>query len=229
MRLLSACVFAAIVSSCGGTEQSRRIFPIAVTGTHQAIVTDSGWSVTLTRAHAHLEAVRFFSGKVLLSRRPAPWWKELWIGTAWAHPGHYVPGEALGERVASLDVDLLASEPAAWGDASAVTGTYGSAQLTYGAPGFELEGTATKNGTSITFSAQFTPPTAVAGVRFEHEMTTAPGAVAVELDLSAILSRVDFAQIGASAKPLDPSSPAFNGLGRGVEDTSAYVFTWKEN
>lgn len=217
-----------LLSACGGTERTRRTFPVEVTAKAAPLVTDSGWAVTLSSARMQLEALRFFEGKVVLARR-APWWQGLLVANAWAHPGHYVPGEALGELVAPLEVDLLASSPTPWGTASAVTGEYGSAQLALGGKGLVLAGTATKGGTTVDFSAEFLPPAALEGVRFEQVMTTAEGTVQVLLDLQVVLSRVDFSSVGSSAKPLDPSSPAFNGLGRGVEDTTAWVLTWKEN
>lgn len=217
-----------LVVACGGTERTRRSFPVEVTAKSAALVTDSGWAVTLTKATLHLEALRFFEGKVALARR-APWWRALVVSDAWAHPGHYVPGEALGELVAPLDVDLLATAPLSWGTASAVTGDYGSAQVTLGGAGLVLEGVATKDTARVEFSTAFLPPAALEGVRFEQVMTTAAGTVQVLVDLQAVLSRVDFAAVGSGAKPLDPSSPAYNGLGRGVEDTTAWVLAWKES
>lgn len=213
--------------ACGGTERSRITIPITAVGDHSNLVTDSGWTVTLTQATAHFEALRFFEGKVLLSRH-IPWWRNALIGTAVAHPGHYIPGEALGELIAPLEVDLLAETPVSWGTADGVTADYGSAQLTYGGDGVVLEGTATKDGTSVDFSARFLPPLDVEGIKYEATMTTTPGAVQVAVDLHVILSRIDFAATGSGAMPLDTTSPAFNGFGRGVEDTSAYVITHQE-
>lgn len=224
MKHLFLCL---LLAACGGTERTRRTFPVEVSGSTAPLLTDSGWSVTLSKASLHLEALRFFEGKVVLARAQ-PWWRGLLVSSAWAHPGHYVPGEALGELVLPLDVDLLATTPTAWGTASAVTGEYGSAQVTLGGAGLELVGVATKGGASVEFSAQFLPSEALEGARFDQLMTTASGVVQVQLDLQVVLSRMDFAQVGSGAKPLDTASPAFNGLGRGVEDTSAWVLSWKE-
>lgn len=215
------------LTACGGTERTRRTFPVVVSAKAAPLVTDSGWTVTLTSATAHLEALRFFEGKVLLSGSP-PWWRQVLVSEAWAHPGHYVPGEALGELVSPLDVDLLSATPSPWGTSNAVTGDYGSAQLTFGGTGLALAGVATKGAAQVNFGAALAPAAGLEGIKFEHAMTRATGTVELTLDLSVILSRVDFGLVGTGAKPLDPASPAFNGFARGLEDTSAYLITWKE-
>ena len=218
-----------VLAACGGTERSAITFPVTVKGNTANLVTDSGWTVTLSKATAHVEALRFFEGKVLLSRRSPPWWDGLLISTAYAHPGHYIPGEALGELIAPLDVDLLAATPASWGTAAGVTADYGSAKVTFGGTGVELTGTATRDGQSVAFSGTFLPAIEIEGIKYEATMTTTPGAVEMAIDLSVLLSRIDFSLVGSSASPLDPTSPAFNGFARGVEDTSAYVITHLEN
>jgi hypothetical protein len=149
------------------------------------------------------------------------------IGSAWAHPGHYVAGAALGELLQPVEVDLLAPETP-WGDAAAVTGTYGSAQATLGAKGFRLQGSAVKGAQTVVFdTGDVMSSTAIEGIPFAHVMDTSGGQVRIAVDLAAILSRVDFAQVGAGASPLDGTSPAFNGFVRGVKDSSAYVVTWE--
>lgn len=224
MKWLSWLLLAVVASSCGGTARTRRTFPLVVSSTTGTMVTDSGWTVTLSTARVSLASARFFSGEVPVVRRfdPLGWL----IPSAWAHPGHYVPGEALGELLTPVDADLLDGDTA-WGDVSAVTGEYGSLQLTLGAAGLHLAGTATNDTQSITFDATFTPPAAIEGVPFAHAMDTTPGRVRVAVDLAAVVTRMDFAYVGAGAAPLDVASPAFNGFARGVEDSSAYVTTWE--
>lgn len=227
-RLLSLLALAALVA-CGGTERQRTSFPVTVSGGVETVTTDSGWRVSLTKATAHLEAVRFFEGKVLLARAlpRLPWWRTVLVPPAFAHPGHYVPGEALGELLRPVTVDLRSTTPTPWGEASGLTGEQGSLQLTFAAGGLELAGTATKDAQALPFTAVFAPTAAIEGVRAEHVVTTSGAGVDVRLELAVVFSRVDFAQVGSSASPLDPTSPAFNGLVRGVADTSAWVVTWQ--
>lgn len=227
MRRLTWLVVAVSLASCGGTARTRRTFPVVVSAAPGALVTDSGWAVTLSSASVALSAGRFFSGAAVVSwRPPARPWDWLW-GTAWAHPGHYVPGEALGEVLAPVTVDLLAGDTP-WGTADAVTGPYGSFELTLGAGGVRLAGTATKGGQTVAFdTGAFTPPAPIEGIPFARDLDTAAGQVRVAVDLAVVLSRVDFSQVGTGAAPLDQASPAFNGFGRGVLDATAYRLSWE--
>jgi hypothetical protein len=217
--------FSLAVMACGGTSRTRTTFPVEVAAVgREGLTTDSGWAVTLTKATVSLGAVRFFTGKVLIGRRFDPW-SMVW-STAWAHPGHYQQGEAVGELVQNADIDLLEG-PVAWGTANAVTGDYGSMQLTYAAQGLRLAGFATKAGQRIDFEATtMMPAKPLEGIAFDRVMTTEKGVVRVAFDFNVILSRVDFSAIGMSAAPLDPASPAANGLNRGLLDTTAYRVTF---
>ena len=223
-RLKTVLLVSVLLAACSGTERTRRTFPLKVETKTSPLLTDSGWAVSLTEAKASLASARFFTGKVLLSRRWSP--MGLLISEAWAHPGHYQQGEALAELLAPVEVDLLSGAATPWGTASAVTGEYGSLQLGYGAGGLAVKGTATKNGTSVPFTATFTPAAPLEGLKFEQVVTSAPGAVTLTFDLNTLLSRMDFAHVGASATPLDTSSVAFNGFARGIEDTTSYTTTW---
>ncbi|MEW5737994.1 MAG: hypothetical protein AB1938_03655 [Myxococcota bacterium] len=223
---VAASLLALLCLSCGGTERTRSTFPLVVSKESGALVTDSGWTVTLTSATASLTSARFFSGEVpAISRRWSP--LDLLISTAWAHPGHYVPGEALGELLTPVEVDLLAGDTP-WGTVSAVTGRYGSMQLTLGSAGLRLAGMATKDMQTVAFDTQgFAPAAPIEAIAFAHDMDASAGQVRLAFDLKATVSRMDFAQVGTGANPLDPASPCFNGFGRGVQDSSAYHATWE--
>jgi hypothetical protein len=220
---------AVLALSCGGTESTRRTFPLVVAPSAGAPVTDSGWAVTLSSARVSLEAARFFAGEVpsLTRRAPSRRLVDWLMPSAWAHPGHDVPGAAMGELLSPVDVDLLQPETA-WGEVRGVTGRWGSLELTLGAAGVRLAGTATKGGLVVSFdTGRFTPPGPVRAIAFAHQVDASPGRARLTVDLGAILSRVDFGQVGAQASPLDVSSPAFNGFARGVEDSSAWRGAWE--
>lgn len=227
------------------TEAERRTFGVAMTATLPTGPNEHGWTVTPEAAWLSVGAVRFFEGRVLLSRAPRFDWYSLIGGTAHAHPGHYVPGDALGEVLNIQTVDLLAGT--ALGTANAVTGSYGSMELTLATPTaatdtqnllgghqVHMRGTATHaTGATVRFDAAVDlPKAAIAGVRFERELKQEPGAVRIAVDLGKWVGRIDFATAsqpdaaGISTFPAD--SQAQNALVRGVEDTSAYVVTWVE-
>ena len=216
--------------ACGATEGTRITFPMAVAGVAPTSPTQTGWTVALTSAEVHLSAARFYTGKVLISRRFDPW--SLIISSAWAHPGHYQEGQALGENLSHLDADLLGGE-VDWGTATAVTGEYGSMQLTY-AGALTLKGTATKGSEHFTFDTGGSLPKAkIEGIKFDQVIGAAKkGRVVVTLNLATLLERVDFDKAGtvdaAGILKFDPTSEAYNGFARGILDTGTYLVEWKE-
>lgn len=207
------------VTACGGVEHKRRTFPVEVASLAPGGVNDHGWAATVTSATARIETVRFFTGKVLISRfRFDPY--SLIGGTAWAHPGHYLQGEALGELLTGKDIDLLSASPVELGLAEAVTGEYGSVQLGLGA--VRVAGTATKAGQTVVFeSATFTPAEPLEGIAFDRVVRDEEGRVHLDVKLQTWLSRIDF------STPFTADGEAYNGFVRGVEDTSSYEVTWK--
>ncbi|MCP3104018.1 hypothetical protein LZ198_34605 [Myxococcus sp. K15C18031901] len=247
--LTRALALAAASLTLGGCDSGaeRRVFGVEVAA--QALSTEPnerGWSVQLERAHVSVGPVRFYEGRVLLSRRaPRFDWYSLLGGTAHAHPGHYVPGDALGEVLVTRTVDLL-GEPTSLGDASAVTGEYGSMELSLPAPtattdaqgaltghAVRLAGTARNaDGGSVRFDVVTDLPAPVAGVRFEKSLGMEAGHVRITVDLRKWVDRIDFATAtdpdtdGIYTFPAE--SQASNALVRGVEDTTAYVVTWEE-
>ncbi|MCP3169417.1 hypothetical protein [Myxococcus qinghaiensis] len=248
-HLLKGAVAVAAASSLSfgcGSEAERRAFPVEVTAaTLSEERNERGWRIALDSAHVSVGPVRFFEGRVLLSNRATPRffdWYSIIGGTAHAHPGHYVPGDALGELLETHTVDLLGGV-SALGTASAVTGEYGSLELTLATPteaqgalqghAVRVVGTATNpDGGQVRFDVNADLPKPVAGVRFEKSLGTEAGRVRITVDLRKWLDRIDFATAtdpdadGVYTFPAD--SQARNALLRGVEDTTAYVVTWEE-
>nr|WP_211194447.1 hypothetical protein [Pyxidicoccus fallax] len=229
-----------------GSEAERRVFPVEVSATLPGGANERGWTVTVESAHVSVGPVRFFEGHVLLSsqRMPRFDWYSLIGGTAHAHPGHYTPGDALGEVLTTSTVDLLAG--ATLGDASAVTGEYGSLELTLAKPtattdaqgvlnghAVRVRGTARNtDGGTVRFDAVVDLPAPVAGVRFEKSLGMEAGRVRIAMDLGKWLGRIDFATAtdpdADGVHTFPATSQAQNALVRGVEDTTAYVVTWVE-
>lgn len=221
-----------VLAGCGVTEQTRRTFPVEVVVSVPSAPLETGWTVTALEGSLPLTGLRFFEGRVLVAQRS---WNpvDLVISTAHAHPGHYVPGEALGEVLSPAEVDLSKRTVLTWDTANAVTGSYGSAQLSFGPAGVRVRGTASKSDQTIRFDTGalvLTKP--LEGIRFEHEMNAAPGTVQLEVDLAVLLSRIEFDKALTppnvdSVVVFDPSSVAFNGFDRGVTDSGSYRFTWQ--
>lgn len=249
MKRMFMLLAALLLAGCD-TGQQRRTFPVEVTALPLTGPNEKGWTVEPESLRVSMAPVRFFEGRVLLSERRKPRfdaWALLGVGTAWAHPGHYVPGDALGELLKeAVVVDLLAAEPTVLGEANAVTGSYGSLELTLPRTTFEapnpnerlagesvrLVGTATgPEGQRLRFDASVKLNKPVEGIRFEKELGEEPGRVRIAVDLGKWLGRIDFGTVQAPAEGETASfiegTQAHNALVRGVEDTSAYVVTWE--
>nr|AYM52476.1 lipoprotein [Archangium gephyra] len=230
-----------------GTGAQRRTFPVEMTVQPMTGPNERGWTVTPESVHVSVGTVRFYEGRVLLSSR----WPRfepyaLLGGTAWAHPGHYVPGDALGEVLSTTTVDLLATQPTVLGEANAVTGAYGSMELTLSPATaasdiqnvlrghtVRVRGLAVHtDGRQVRFDAEMDLPKPIEGIRFERTLEQEAGRVRITVELARWLGRIDFATAssggagGVSTFPV--GSQAMNALVRGVEDTSAYVVTWVE-
>jgi hypothetical protein len=242
--VLRAALALTVLTGCG-TGQERRTFPVEMAAQPMAGANEHGWTVTLTSAHVSVGPVRFFEGRVLLSRGWRSFdWYTLVGGTASAHPGHYVPGDAMAEVLSTATVDLLAQAPAVLGEANAVTGDYGSLELTLpvatGASDAQgaLNGHAVRvrgeavhtDGRRVRFDAQTDLPKPIAGIRFERELGKEQGRARITVDLAKWLGRIDFGTVGVpdtgADQPFPASSQAMNALVRGVEDTSAYAVAW---
>jgi hypothetical protein len=203
-----------------------------------------GWSVTISKAYLSIGALYYYSGDPVLSLGPTPlyparrafaWLGELLVKSAYAHPGHYIEGAAMGQMLTPTTVDLLGgSIPLADGDG--VSGLVNSARFTWQAPpsgalasaleGHVVltEGTASKDNVTIRFIAKADDTEVtdgdkkveVAGCAFG----AAPGLVGVDMDgdgtvtLSLVPSvwfdQVDFGYVapGTAGAP----APDLNGV-----------------
>lgn len=210
----------------------------------QAKTNALGWSVTITEAYLSVGPLYYYAGDPVLSQRPMEngllryAWTTFgsWlVKPAYAHPGHYSEGAAMGQMLTPTTLDLLAgSVPLADGDG--ITGTTNSAKFTWQsppqgdlAPALEghvvlTRGIATMGDVAIQFIARADEPEVhdgddkaeVAGCVFGPT----PGAAGVTLDgngtVTLFLSpsvwfdQVDFSYVmpGAAGAP----APDANGL-----------------
>lgn len=202
--------------------QERTSFPLLVDSTLPDKANEHGWNIVLDLAQAKVGPVQFFEGEVLLSRRFAPW--NLIVPVAVAHPGHYIAGESMGEWLGSAEVNLLAP-PVEVGVVEAVTGQYGSMQLTLSS--LHLKGVATRDSESIPFDAhlELFPP--LEGVRAEADVTPAPVVARLTIDVAKWLQRVGFeTAVDANTDgtfTFEQKTQAHNALTRAVANTGAYT------
>lgn len=246
---LVACAFAMVtVFHCGpmGTGGARTTMRASVRGLAPTGPTSLGWSITFEQALMSLDTLRWNVGEpVFEARLRPPWFRTLSIGTAFAHPGHYTPGEALAEVAVGRVIDLLG--PAVQLTAiNAVTGMSNSATillrpadaaraastpLSVGST-VRVQGTAAKDGAIVRFRLEIPDAIDIEGTPAHGEIR-ADGSTVFELavDLGAWLDRADFATMAMSAPAMDgvidvpADSQVRNAFVRGVNNGAAYRIT----
>lgn len=232
----------------GGARTSIRA---TLEGALPVAATSTGWSVTYEQALLSVDAVRWYTGNPVYEarartqqRRARDWLRYFSVGTAYAHPGHYTPGEALADTAPLRVFDLL-SAPAHLGTILAVTGTSNSASLelrpadSARAAGTALranhtlrvQGTASKEGVTVRFRAEIPEAIDIDGSPAHGEIT-ADGATEfrVVIDLGAWIDRADFSTLANVSAGSDgvvdvpATAQVRNALFRGASNGAAYRF-----
>lgn len=231
-----------VLPGCG-TEHQRTTYPIELAVVPITAENHHGWSIEFEEAWASVGTIRFQEGSALFARRMPNMLWSLVGGTAHAHPGHYHPGDAMGEWLDAAIVDLLSESPTTLGIAEAITGHYGSMELHLPPPragldaegvlrghSIRLVGNASRDGEEVPFEALLDLDAAIEGIPFSHAMEAEPGRVRITLRLPRWLDRVDFSTIevpaGGGRAVFSAGSQARNAFHRGVTDTGAYLVEW---
>lgn len=126
-RLLAS----ALLLACAAAEEAPRLeVPVLAGGTASPIVTDLGYTVSLSEARVVVEDLEFAtageSHSGIIERS-----LELLVPRAHAHPGHYEGGEVTGELRGHFLLELLGPEQGV-GMATLIAGDYTSASFTFG-------------------------------------------------------------------------------------------------
>jgi hypothetical protein len=247
----------ALVGACGAedTTSSKRVSLQtrieAEDGVEAPFTNAFGWSIKLDRASISVGPLYYFDGAPIFSANLSPRAPRrdalsgfFGVGVAFAHPGHYQPGNAMGQVLAPSSVDL-ALGPADLPPGDGVAGVYRSGRVTFGdAAALDgsvviLEGEATKDVTKRVFRAvagvsdvldAYGEPR-LDGCAFEGEPDVAEdGTITIHVKPSVWLDQVEFDAVPASADgnpvPLPPESEAFRAFTRGLKKGSAVVFTY---
>ncbi len=202
-----------------------------------------GWTITLSKALVSIGPLYYFDGEPLFSRRPELL-RALSPKRAWAHPGHYVPGDAKGEMTVASSVDLLAG-PTALASGEGVSGAYRSARFTFGAPPVGphaaalagqvvvVAGEATNGEATVRFTASADATDVadaegapiVEGCVLRNGDVQADGTVTLTIEPTVWLDQVDFAGMPQDAETA-LAGVARDGFVRGLKKGSAYVFSY---
>lgn len=249
-------VAGAAVAGCGDSTTGQRVvLHTEVTAGEEAqepIVNAFDWSITLTKAHLSVGELYYFDGPPVVARTwpRAPGGLRGWLGipSAFAHPGHYTEGDALGQMLKPTTVDVL--QDATLPDGDGVTGTYRSARFQFASPPagdlakelgghvVVVEGKATKGAEARVFrlsadqaeilNADQNPY--VEGCVFNDDEVTGNGTILLTLHPSVWLDQVDFETTPASADgapvDVDPADKAHKAFIRGLQKGTGYGFSY---
>jgi hypothetical protein len=242
--LLSSAVFVLglgldlLSDACDGSTTGRRVAFATVVGpaagTTAPFTNAEGWEIRLDRALVSVGALYAFEGASLFSRVPP---RLLGVRSAFAHPGHYQEGTALGEMRVPASLDLLEGDaPCAAGEG--ISGAWASGRVLWGTPAAGrfavvlgdrvalVEGTATKGPDVRRFSFAVSASDVldasgaprVEGVAFEGEpaVVSGDGTLTVRIAPAVWLAQVDFSDDGVARRA----------FARGIKDGSAWAFSF---
>jgi hypothetical protein len=252
----------AALSACGAGETtgSKRVslktHIVADDGVDAPFLNAFGWSVKLSKAALSVGALYYFDGATIFSAglppaRPGERFAVLLgVGTAWAHPGHYQAGNAMGQVLLSSSVDL-ALGPSDLPLGEGVAGIYRSGRFIYeknptGSAALELaghvvvlEGEATKDTMKRVFRASALADEVLdasgeprlEGCAFDGEPDVQEdGTITVHVKPSIWLDQAEFDTMPESADgaPLDlpKDSEVEKAFIRGLKKGTAIVFSY---
>lgn len=264
---LGACVSAAAlgialgVQACGADSLTSGRRVALTTGVEldssgsAGFQTAAGWTVTLSKALLSTGPFYYFDGAPPLVRRERERTRQfalraLGLGVAHAHPGHYEPGNALGQMLEPWSLDLLSGAvelPAGEG----VTGVYRSARFSFtpaaAGPVAEqlaghvalVEGRAEKAGEAVrVFRAladladieRSAARGEVEGCEFSELEVEGDGRITVLVNPRSWFELVDFSELepGTQEAPAEfaPDSQPRIAFGQGLAQLSAYRFSY---
>lgn len=212
------------------------------------------WSIHIDKAIVSVGPFYYFSGAPIVtamntpSPRPA---NPFAIRSAYAHPGHYVPGDALGEMLAPASFDLVAGvTPLA--DGEGITGTFRSTEFHWTTPAVGplaadlganvvlIEGTAKKDamtkpfrlvgGMADVLDPEMRPQ--VDGCTFTEFAVETDGKVTARIWPSVWLDQAEFDEVPDSpdGKPVDVAADnrAAKAFVRGLKKGQAYTFEFSQ-
>lgn len=244
---------AGALAGCGTTTGQRITLAtrvVAGEGVAEPFVNEYGWSVKLTMARLSIGEIYYFAGPpVVASLRPRLDWRSVFaLPSAHAHPGHYTEGDALGQMLVPVAVDLVAESALA--DAEAVTGHYESARFSFESPPqgdlaaemeghvVWVEGEATKDGAVLRFRATageadilnadgnpFVEGCVLGPVDIEES-----GTITLTVHPAVWLDQVDFGAVpedlGSDRVLLPAGEPTHKAFVRGLQKGTAYEFSY---
>ncbi len=272
----SALGAATLIGACGGSESDgsgttgfRVVLKTKATSADPVNVpftNEKGWVITLDELAISVGAFYYFDGAPIFSTatallpvptEEAPSWQDpamrfLGLGTAFANPGHYKEGNAKGQMLEPLAIDLsqgVVDLP----DGDGVSGIFRSGRFSYADPTvgpglgvleghlIRIAGTAEKDGMSKIFRMfadmkdvvdSYNLPK-LDGCEFKEVDVEADGTVTMSIYPSLWLGQAEFDAIPDSTdgEPvlLDDTTQPHRAFQRGIKKGDAYKFEYAPN
>lgn len=258
VALSLACISGCSSDSASSTTGKRIVLHTEVSAdpiVQSEFTTGFGWDVKLDAAKIAISAFYYFDGPPPTASFKAPRRSlgerltDYFVGTAWAHPGHYQSGTALGEAIFSGPIvfDLFSTEPEQLSDGDGVTGVYRSARfvMPQQSPADPLlaghlavaVGQAVKHGDAAAEPIYFrliadyadiamnVNEGAVDGCVLDETTVTADGTISVEIKPTIWLNLVDFSKLAPGTAD-SPTEARNSGFSQGLTQLSAYHFSY---
>jgi hypothetical protein len=253
-RDLFAAAAAWWVLSCGADSTTGREVVLRTRATSESVLgspftTETGWTITLSKAVLSVGALYYFDGPPAFVQRDfRRELRELFgVPVAYAHPGHYVAGDARGQMLTPAELSL-GDEAVALGDGVGITGAVRSARVVLSPatapeqlpPGVVAlaEGIAQQGDTTVHFHLEATADEVdghatagqIDGCIFEEQDLTRDGTVTMAVLPHLWFDLVDFAEVepGSERAPTELGSDdtARIAFVLGVVQLSAYRFAY---
>lgn len=256
--MLGLIALGGLSSGCSGTASEERLeLATQVTSSpREPFDNEFGWTVTIDAAWMSIEALSLLEGAPLgfqsPARDPRRFLRELFIGTAYAHPGHYQEGGVLAEMLTPTSVDLTKTTPL--GTSHGITGHPGSGKVVFGSPATgpfadrleeallhvvgraeRADDSSVRHFLARADRSELSSTDALAevtGCPFEGGPLRPGGTIELRVDLALWFNQVDFEGVSPGSEqnptPLDENERAHNGLLRGVAKAAGYSFHFVE-
>jgi len=226
----------ALLLACGETAGRRVTFETVAVSEANTFKNAFGWEITLDEALLATGPLYYFEGT------PGVTLRSFFLKRAWAHPGHYVAGDARGEMTTSWTIDLLARNVLPRG--RGVTGALRSARFGFGWPPsgphanalaghiVRVAAHATRDGKLVTFHAtadldQVVDPDShpqVESCVFRAADVQRDGLVTLTIKPSVWFDQVELADASGD---LANASSVYNAFARGLKKSGAYTFAYE--
>ena len=241
LLFLHALTLALALAGCGESAEPERI-PLAIEVDPSAlpeVANDLGYVVALKQARVAVRDLHFtVQGEehASLLRRVV----DAIVPPANAHPGHLADGTVTGELPGAFTLWFGTGEPHLLGQGTFLPGRYNGMNFGFdaaleGGHTARLEGTATRDGKSVAFTANLDVPAGTqlvgAPVAFELSADARPTLVVRFLpkdsgSATTVFDLVDFAALdadGDSAVSIEPGSEAANAMRRALQSHVFYA------